>query len=125
VPFSVAVVIPTPVAASVVAVGGPAARTVVGSFAVLFARFVSPPPDTATLFVTLAGALAETFTVSVIGGYAAPAARLSDRVHVRFARFVVQPVPLIVVAINPAGSESVTVMDPDEAAFPTLVTMIV
>jgi hypothetical protein len=119
------VVIPTPVAASVVAVGGPAARTVVGSLAVLFATFVSPPPETVTTFVRLAGAPPETFTVSVIGGYAAPAARLSEREQVKLARFVVQPVPLIVVAIRPAGSESVTVMDPDEAAFPTLVTMIV
>jgi hypothetical protein len=43
------------------------AAIVVVSVAVSLAVFVSPPPDTATLFVTLVGALAETVTVSVIG----------------------------------------------------------
>jgi hypothetical protein len=43
-----------------------AAVIVVLSAKVSFAVFVSPPPETATLFVTLVGALAETFTVTVI-----------------------------------------------------------
>lgn len=48
---------------------GPEAEAVivVVSVAVSFVVFVSPPPDTATAFVTLVGALAETVTVSVIG----------------------------------------------------------
>ena len=40
----------------------------VGSLAVLFARFVSPPPETDAIFVTLAGAFAATLTVTVSGG---------------------------------------------------------
>jgi hypothetical protein len=42
--------------------------TVVGSLALSFAGLVSPPPDTVAVFVTVAGALEETFTVKVIGG---------------------------------------------------------
>ena len=41
---------------------------VVGSFAVSLLVFVSPPPDTVAVLVTLAGALDATFTVSVIAG---------------------------------------------------------
>jgi hypothetical protein len=37
----------------------------VTSLAVLFVVFVSPPPDTVAVLVTLEGALLETFTVSV------------------------------------------------------------
>jgi hypothetical protein len=44
------------------------AEIVVGSVPVSFDVLVSPPPDTATIFVTLAGALAETVTVNVIAG---------------------------------------------------------
>jgi len=40
----------------------------VGSFAVSFAMIISPPPDRVAVFVTVAGALAETFTVRVIVG---------------------------------------------------------
>jgi hypothetical protein len=40
----------------------------VGSFAVSFATFVSPPPDTVAEFVTNEGAFAATFTVNVIAG---------------------------------------------------------
>ena len=41
---------------------------VVGSLAELLPVFVSPPPDTVAVLVTLAPALAATFTVSVIAG---------------------------------------------------------
>jgi len=41
---------------------------VVGSFAMLSAVKVSPPPDTLTILMMLAGALLFTFTVSVIAG---------------------------------------------------------
>jgi hypothetical protein len=44
------------------------ARTVVGSLAVLFAAFASPPPETVAVFVTNEGAFAVTFTVRVIAG---------------------------------------------------------
>jgi hypothetical protein len=52
----------------VITVGIDAASMVVGSLAELFARFVSPPPETLAMFVMLAGALADTFTVNVSGG---------------------------------------------------------
>ena len=46
----------------------PAALIVVGSAAVLFAVFVSPPPETTAVFVTVAAAFAATLTVTWIGG---------------------------------------------------------
>ena len=44
------------------------AKIVVGSLAVLFATFTSPPPETVAEFVTNEGAFAATFTVKVIAG---------------------------------------------------------
>jgi hypothetical protein len=41
---------------------------VVGSLAVSLLVFASPPPETVAVFVTLAGALPTTFTVSVMAG---------------------------------------------------------
>ena len=67
-PFKVAVLVPTPLAVPVMAVGAAAGRIVVGSLAVLLAGLTSPPPETVAILVTLAAALAETFTVTVIGG---------------------------------------------------------
>ena len=49
-------------------VAPPGGTIVVGSLAPSFAVLVSPPPDTAAVFVTDAGADAETVTVSVIAG---------------------------------------------------------
>ena len=43
----------------------------------------------------------------------------------RVARFVVQPVPLIAVAVRPVGKVSVTVTVPLVDALPLLVTVIV
>ena len=40
----------------------------VGSLAVSFEVLISPPPETVAVLVTLAGALAATFTVSVRAG---------------------------------------------------------
>src|ERR1700728_3301571 len=50
-----------------------------------------PPPDALTAFVTEAGALLATFTVTVIAGYPAPAANTSLRVQLFVAQ--VHPVP--------------------------------
>jgi hypothetical protein len=44
---------------------------------------------------------------------------------VRVERFVVQPVPLIAVAVRPVGKVSVTVTVPVVAALPPLVTVMV
>src|SRR4051812_34237432 len=49
-------------------VSGVDGAIVVTSFAPLLAPFVSPPPETATILVTLDAALAPTSTVSVIVG---------------------------------------------------------
>ena len=46
----------------------PDAWMVVGSLAWSLPVLVSPPPDTVTVLVTLAGAVVETFTVRVIAG---------------------------------------------------------
>jgi hypothetical protein len=49
-----------------VAVAG--VRIVVTSVATSLVVMLSPPPETVAVFVTLAGAFAATFTVSVIAG---------------------------------------------------------
>src|SRR5439155_269500 len=82
---------------------------VVGSVAVLFAVFVSPPPETVAVLVTLAGASLATFSVRVITGYLVPPARASDRVQVSGAKVQDQPDPVIAVAVKPVGSVSATV----------------
>jgi hypothetical protein len=83
-----------------------------------------PPPETVAVLVTLAEALAATLTVSMIGGWLAPGARTSLRVHVTVAPTVqVQPEPVAAVAVSPAGKVSLTVtvpvVDPAEGAFDT------
>src|SRR5271165_1075510 len=60
---------------------GPAA-IVVMSLAASFDVLVSPPPDTATLLVTLEAALFATLAVKVIGGYIPLGAKTSVRLHV-------------------------------------------
>jgi hypothetical protein len=67
---------------------------VVGSLAV--GAFVAPPPVTLAVFVSVAGALAATLTVSAIGLPAPPAAIVAGVVHVTVAPAAehVQPVPL-------------------------------
>ena len=68
VPFKVAALVLTPVAVPVTGVGAAAGSTVVGSPAALLPGLVSPPPEATAVLVTLAGALAETLTVTLIGG---------------------------------------------------------
>src|SRR5207244_1963471 len=55
--------------------------TVVGSVAVLLPGVVSPPPDTMAVLIKDGAALAATSTVTVIEGYAAPAASGSERLQ--------------------------------------------
>src|SRR2546425_561989 len=93
---------------------------VVGSVPVLFPAVVSPPPLTVTLLVTLATALLATVTVNVIAGYDAPFASTLVVVHVLVATVQLQPVPLIAVAVIPAGSVSTTVTVPTTWPAPAL-----
>ena len=51
--------------------------------------------------------------------------RASERVAVKFASVVVQPVPVMDVATKPVGKKLVMVTAPLEAALPTLVTVMV
>ncbi len=99
--------------------------TVVGSVAV--GEFAAPPPLVVAEFVTEAGALAATLTVSVIGFPAAPTAMTVVLVQVTDcpASLHVQPVPVAALNVKPAGSVSVTVTVPVVATFPVLLTAIV
>jgi hypothetical protein len=90
--------------------------------------FVSEPPLTVAAFVTLAGAVLATLTVSVKDGYVACAARASVRVHVTvwlLIAHVPQPVPAAAVGTRPEGTESVTVTVPLVAAEPPFRTVSV
>jgi len=86
---------------------------VVGSLAALLPVLSSPPPDTVTLLVTEAGALLATSTKRVSGGYLVPAASgvlPPNRLQGPAGGVQLQPLPLIDVAVRPAGgSVSVTV----------------
>jgi len=99
--------------------------TVVGSVAV--GVFDAPPPLTVTEFVTVAGAFAATLTVSVMGAPAAAAAMTAALVQVTVcpAALHVQPVPVAALNVKPVGSVSVTVIVPDVATFPALLTTTV
>lgn len=57
--------------------------------------FGSPPPETVAVLITFAVMFCGTFTTSKMGGYDAPGARLSLRVHVSVAVLQVHPVPLM------------------------------
>src|SRR5262249_9775459 len=94
----------------------------VGSLAV--ARTV-PGVVTATMFVICGGAFGSTFTVRVIGAKLAPAASDADCVQVNVASAQHHPLPLIAVAVRPAGRVSTTVTVPDVAPGPLFVTVIV
>jgi len=94
----------------------PASLMVVTSLTVLSAGSTSPPSETAVKLVTLAGALDATLTVMVMGGKLAPETSASERVQVSVPRLAVHPVPLMAVAVRPAGSASVTVIVLAEAA---------
>src|SRR5258708_2289414 len=107
-----------------VGVADVAALIVVTSVALLFAEFVSPPPLTLAVLVTLAGAAAEGLTVRVMAGWRAPGARTPRRVQESVAGAQDQPLPLIDVAVSPVGGVSVTVTPPLVGALPvTFVTV--
>src|SRR5205814_622561 len=95
------------------------------SVAVSFDWLVSPPPETVAVFVTEAGALLATFTMSVIDGYVAAAASASLRVQVSVASVQFQFVPLMAVADSPTGKASVTVTVPELEAPPLFFAVIV
>src|SRR5438876_339000 len=78
---------------------------------------------TVAVLVTAGGALAATFTVSVIEGYEAPAASTSLRVHGPAGWLHVQPVPPIAVAVRPEGSVSLAVTVPLVGPLPLLRTL--
>src|SRR5512140_3355210 len=106
-----------------------AATTSVPSKAALLALFAagSPPPLTATLFVTVPTALDPTPTVSVIAlGLVAPAAMTALLVHVTTcaAAEQLQPVPAALEYVRPEGNVSVTVIVPDVAAVPSALSTV-
>src|SRR2546423_376266 len=121
-PFSMALVVPIEPAMPVMAVGADALLIAMTSVEVLFTRLLSPPPETVAPLVAKFGAVAETFTVTTIGGKLAPGATESERVQVKVGRSVVQPVPLSAVAVSPDGSAFETDTDPVEPDRPILVT---
>jgi hypothetical protein len=97
---------------AVVIVNRETALTFVGSLAVSFETFDSPPPDTVTVLVITDGASIATFTVRVIGGYFAAEASVSEREQVSEASLQFHPVPAIAVAVRPGGNVSVSVTSP-------------
>src|SRR5205085_1610366 len=100
--------------------------TVVGSVAVLLPGVVSPPPDTMAVLIKDGAALAATSTVTVIEGYAAPAASGSERLQFTVGPGAhIQPVPLALVRVMPTGKVSVTVTVPEVDAVPTLLAVSV
>src|ERR1019366_5016014 len=89
------------------AAGAALAPMVVGSVAL--AEAATPPPDTETWLVTLAGAFAATFTVNVMGGELAPAANASPRLQPMAGETAqVQPLPCMETAESPTGKVSDT-----------------
>ena len=98
---------------------------VVGSFAT--GEFGAPPPEALALFVSDGGALGDTFTLRVMGLPLAPAAMTVVLVHVTTAPAAehVQPVPLAEKYDKPVGSVSLTVIVPEVATLPLLLTRIV
>jgi len=97
---------------------------VVGSVAT--GVFVAPPPLALAEFVTEPGAPVA-LTVNVMALPVPAKAMLAVLVHVAVWPEPphVQPVPLAALKVNPAGSVSVTVVVPDVASVPVLLTVIV
>ena len=105
-------------------VGIGAAARFVESVAALLAGLTSPPPLTVAVLSSESGAVSATLTVSVIGGSLAPAASASLRVQVTVPTVHVHPIPLIAVAVRPAGRVSVTVTVPDVGPAPMFAAVI-
>src|SRR5580765_1051166 len=99
---------------------------VVGSLALLFAVFVSPPPLTLAVLVTDPAAVG--VTVRVIVGAVLPAVRVVERLQdivVAGAELQLQPLPVAPEAdtyVRPVGIASVTVYVPLVAVVPTFLT---
>jgi hypothetical protein len=105
--------------------GAPEAGLItVGSLAVSLDVLVSAPPETLTELVTLAGAVVDTLTTSVITGKTPLAG--STVVVVQFNAKILhdQPEPLSAVAVSPAGKLFTTVTVPLVAAVPELITVM-
>jgi hypothetical protein len=86
-----------------------------------------PPPLTVTLFVTVTGADADTFTASVMGG-AEPGAEITAlvvQVTTCAASLQLQPEPVALTNVRLGSSVSVTVITPELEAVPPLLTRIV
>jgi len=112
---------------------------VVGSLAVLFPLFVSPPPETLTLFVTDAAAFEATLTVKVntlvlleeitvelvqVISCGVAAFELQDQLAAFVPPGATDPAaPLL--TDKPAGKVSITVIVPEVEAAPLLVTVSV
>jgi hypothetical protein len=131
VPVLLTVIVYVPVApiakspACVLLIARTGVTTVVGSVAV--GEFVAPPPLAVAELVTRGTAAASTFTVSVIGFPVAAAAMTValSQVTVWPAALQVHPVPVAALNVSPAGSVSVTVIVPEVATLPVLLTAIV
>ena len=98
------------------------------SVAVLFVALTSPPPEMVAVLVTDAGALGATFTVSVTGpGNSLPGPGRRFDVHVTVAPLTlqVQPAPLAVVGVRPAGTVSIRLTAPLVGDPPALVALMV
>jgi hypothetical protein len=87
--------------------------------------FVWPPPVTEAALTSGEDADGRHAHGQRDRGIGAPVRERVDRVHESGARPQVQPVPANAVAVNPAGSVSVTVTVPEEAPVPTFDTEIV
>ena len=84
------------------------------SVAVSLERFISPPPPTIAVFVTVEGAVCNTLAVTVIeGSLLLPASTVgSTQLTVCEAIEQLHPVPLALVGVRPVGSVSFTVTTP-------------
>ena len=84
---------------------------------VLLALSPSPPPETVSLTLPLAGAFFAKSTVTLIVKRL-EGIRASERVQVSVARVQVHPVPLIADAVSPLERVVTAVMVPLEETFP-------
>src|SRR5437660_1464225 len=108
---------------------GTAGSIVVPSLVESFAVLLCPPPLTVAVFVTLEAAFDATFTVRVMAGKVPPpplTTAVLVQVTVGDAMLQLQPFPVALVGVRPAGrvSDTVTVA-PVVAALPTFVTVSV